>query len=292
MIKQIGLTKIDLIVALACAVFVFVNVQVISAGGRERSKREVCLANLRTLTAAWQIYAQDNAGKIVNAAPMTPGGFCQECSDSCKAKAPVTPTDPRYNELPWTGPGWNQMQWSGGVPASVCCQKCAISTGALWKYTKDYDIYQCPTGIKGQMVSYDIVDSMNGMFEWRSQSQGGMAAKPYWNKNLGQIIKPAMRIVFIEEGLLTPDSFGVFYDREMWFDLPAVRHGDGTNVSFADGHSAFWKWKAKETIDIAKSGIYGFQPVTSACKQDLYKLQIACWSKLGYYPTVAPDPNW
>ena len=37
---------------------------VLNAGGRQLAKREVCLANLRTLAAAWQMYAQDNAGKF------------------------------------------------------------------------------------------------------------------------------------------------------------------------------------------------------------------------------------
>ena len=64
--KQAGLTRIDVAVALACVALVLAQAGVINAGGRERSKREVCMANLRTLTAAWQVYADDNAGKIVN----------------------------------------------------------------------------------------------------------------------------------------------------------------------------------------------------------------------------------
>ena len=28
----------------------------------------------------------------------------------------------------------------------------------------------------------------------------------------------------------------------MWFDLPANRHNDGCNLSFADGHVEHWKW--------------------------------------------------
>ena len=46
------LTRIDVIVALACVVFVLANVPVIIAGGRGRAKIEVCLTNLKTLTSA------------------------------------------------------------------------------------------------------------------------------------------------------------------------------------------------------------------------------------------------
>jgi len=286
MIKRTGFTKIDMIVTLGCLAFIFANAQIISAGGRGKAKKDVCLANLRLLTAGWQVYAEDNAGKIVNGAP-TSGTLCPDCPENCNAKA-TEYTGHGDTELPWIGPSWNQNQWLFG-PASVCCQKCAISTGAMWKYTKDYDTYRCPIGIKGQMVTYSIIDSMNGFYLYRGP---GPNPVEFLIKNTAQIIKPATRFIFVEEQQITPDSFGVYYSAERWFDLPAVRHGDGTNVSFADGHSVYWKWKAQETIDIAKGGIYGVQPVTSACKQDLYKLQIACWTKLGYVPSVQPDPNW
>lgn len=31
--------------------------------------------------------------------------------------------------------------------------------------------------------------------------------------------------------------------QETWANLPADRHGQGCNVSFADGHAEHWKWK-------------------------------------------------
>jgi prepilin-type processing-associated H-X9-DG protein len=37
-----------------------------------------------------------------------------------------------------------------------------------------------------------------------------------------------------------------------WWDPPPVRHGDGTNFSFADGHSDYHKWKDPRTIRVGK----------------------------------------
>ena len=54
----------DAIIVVVCVALVLAQAGVINAGGRNIAKREVCLANLRTLTAAWQMYAQDNAGKF------------------------------------------------------------------------------------------------------------------------------------------------------------------------------------------------------------------------------------
>ena len=54
--------------------------------------------------------------------------------------------------------------------------------GALWPYVKDTKLYRCPTGARGEMLTYAVMDSMNG-------------------------------------------------------------YGDGTSISFADGHSEHKKWK-------------------------------------------------
>jgi hypothetical protein len=59
-----GLTRVDAIIAVACIVLVLAQASIINAGGRERSKLEVCLANLRSLANAWQTYSGDNSGKI------------------------------------------------------------------------------------------------------------------------------------------------------------------------------------------------------------------------------------
>ena len=64
--RESGFTRVDAAVALACIALVLAQAGMINAGGRERAKREVCLANLMSLTAAWQMYAQDNSGKLVN----------------------------------------------------------------------------------------------------------------------------------------------------------------------------------------------------------------------------------
>jgi len=281
--KQTGLTRIDAAVALACVALVLAQAAVLNAGGRERTKKEVCLANLRTLTAAWQTYSSDNAGKLVNGAPTTgdicPGGCI---GVNCKAKAPLPSDTWNYarhgNEIPWIGPAYT-------MPPSECCQKCAIDTGALWKYVNDYNIYRCPTGNKGEMITYVIVDAANGL------PRAGTEAAGVWLKNKSQIIKPASRLVFIDEGKVSPDSYAVYYNEgsaaasEKWWDPPMIRHEAGTCVSFADGHSAHHKWKSKETISIGNSGAYNVPPTTCAGKNDLYWMQIGCWGQLGYTPS-------
>ncbi|MGA2677783.1 MAG: hypothetical protein ABSF37_00625 [Sedimentisphaerales bacterium] len=281
-----GLTRVDAIIAVAFVALVLAQAAVLNAGGRERSKREVCLANLRMLTAAWKAYADDNAGKLVNGATPSEGDttFCVQCPDCptgtpyiSKAKVNKTNTAAGHmNELPWVGGAFYGM----GTQLPECAAKCAIESGALYKYVQDSDIYRCPTGNKGEYITYTFVDAMNGMPGDGDCGRGKTALK-----NINQITKTATQIVFIDEGKVTPDSFAVYYNQENWWDPPPVRHSGGVCVSFADGHSAFHKWKSQETIAIGSGSSYYYSLTTCAGKNDLYWMQIGCWGQLGYTPS-------
>ena len=89
---------------------------------------------------------------------------------------------------------------------------------------------------------------------------------------------------------MTPDSFAVYYNqRGPWWDDPPVRHGDGTTVSWADGHVTHLKWKAAETIKRARDtrdyyGGGGWMPQTPEGIQELEDFQKAVWGRLGYQP--------
>ena len=304
--KRTGLTRIDSVVAVACVVFVLANVPVIIAGGRSRAKQEVCMANLRALTAAWTIYAEDNAGKLVNGAPQFENAPCTNlgCPTGvdygCAARAPSTGyfMYSHRDELPWIGGAYNYSNIY--VPKPECCQKCAISSGALWKYVQDYGIYRCPAGEKGFLITYSIVDSMNGLPRDGTYTGSSYPFTPVgslWVKNINYIKDLSRRTVFIDEDLLTPDSFAVNYQVETWFDVPSVRHNNGANVSFVDGHAEHWKWKSQYTIDAGINHMFVLDPGIDnppdpAAHQDLYKMQIGCWGQLGYTPTYTPDPNW
>ena len=93
-------------------------------------------------------------------------------------------------------------------------------------------------------MTYAIVDAMNG-----AQIPG---SEGHVLKNRMQIRRPGSRAVFIDEGRLSPSSWSVWRDQERWFDQITARHGDGTNFSFADGHSEYFKWKDPRTIEIAE----------------------------------------
>lgn len=107
-----------------------------------------------------------------------------------------------------------------------------------------------------------------------------------WIKKKGEIIVPgpAYRIVFLDEGRITPDSYAVHYtiSPPRWWDPPHVRHGDGTNVSYADGHSDYWKWVGAETIKAGRRSDppQQYQPTTTDGLEDLRRMRMAVWGHI------------
>jgi prepilin-type N-terminal cleavage/methylation domain-containing protein/prepilin-type processing-associated H-X9-DG protein len=254
---------------------------------REQGKRAVCLNNLRQLMLAWMLYADENEESIVNGA----GGFHYTAGGMTQDGAA-----PGIVERAWVGKGWGDNWNSPGYSGvSEAEQKKAIGEGALWPVATNYRIYKCPTGTRGEWVTYAAVDSMNGLPR-SGTSKGGH--HPYnmgltnrstvlWIKRMSEIKSPHSRIVFIDEGWMTPDSFATHYREGPWWDDPPVRHGDGTDLSYADGHAAYLKWKAAETIKWGKEhqGIYGgggFTPNTADGIRELEDFRRGVWGKLGY----------
>jgi len=101
--------------------------------------------------------------------------------------------------------------------------------------------------------------------------------------------------VFLDEGRLSPDSWTVYYDDERWWDQVTVRHADGTNFSFADGHSEYRKWKDPRTLEVAKMDMNLWQSTArhtelalSPGNEDLHGVQRGVFGELGYTPVMCP----
>jgi prepilin-type N-terminal cleavage/methylation domain-containing protein/prepilin-type processing-associated H-X9-DG protein len=283
-----GFTLVELLVVIAIIALLMGLLLPALSRAREQAKRVICMSGLRQLTLGWMGYAESNNDKIVNGAPLGTGDPCPDCPGGPeymrKAKAqPASIDSGHVNEVPWIGTAY-------GATMDVS-KKCAITTGALWKYIQNDKIYRCPTGEKGELITYVIVDSMNGLPRQDTKAKG------VWLKNRNQIKKTAKQLIFIDEGAVSPDSYAVNFDggsegqrNESWFDNPMVRHGGGTVVSLADGHTEWWRWRSKWTIEKGMSrgmADAGRPPVTDvAAMNDLYQMQIGCWSRLGYTPSV------
>ena len=228
---------------------------------REQGKRAACLSNLKQLMLAWGMYADDNDEKIVMASTREQHETTWGGTQSKPYKCWVYYIDPAvYSEE-------ERLQ--------------AIRAGGLYKYIKNEKLYKCPTGIRGEVVTYAIPDVLNGHRISDISTRGLVIKKRV------DISRPSERIVFLDEGELSPSSWTIWYSEPRWWDKPSSRHGVGTNFAFADYHAEYYKWRDPRTMDIARmtrseyvpsKGTLSHQPDNA----DLRWIQRRVFGKIGY----------
>jgi len=140
-----------------------------------------------------------------------------------------------------------------------------IQQGLLFPYNQSVGIYHCPAdkstvetqdGVQltiRRTRSYNMSQSINGLVIGAEQ----YILPPSFQKE-SDINNPAPSQLFVfidvHEGGILDSLFGIpppgwtFVNSqgkpaaETWWDLPANRHNQGCNLSFADGHAEHWKW--------------------------------------------------
>jgi len=289
--KQRGFTLIELLVVIAIIALLMALLMPALERVREQGKRILCLNNMHQLTLGWILYAEDNDGRIVNGAPLPVSGF----TDQQNYGHAIAPTSGEHqNELPWIGVAWAggiYGDYTNGDKLTADQQKTAIREGAMWDYCSDLKIYRCPTGLAGEYVTYAAMDGANGLSR-------GAIPDVHWMKNISAYRRPHNRIIYLDEGWVTPDSFAVHFNSDYWWDDPPVRHGEGTAQSYADGHSDWLKWKGRWTVALGLQSIGVHNPthrrpgdtlpdgtnVPAGTEdfEDIQWIQKGCWGELGY----------
>jgi len=287
-----GFTLIELLVVIAIITLLVAILIPVVNRAREMGQRAVCLSNLKQLTLAWNLYAEDNNGWLV----------------SGRAFGYRTLQRGIRRELI----GWLGAAFLGAESRAELIED--PNKGALWPYTRDINVYRCPRGAKGPAATYTIVASANGQivegtykpaeeWNWRLVRPGRRVGKTVLRLNkLTDIISPgaAQRAVFMDlrqsPGVR---GFYVHYLYPKWHVAsPApIRHAQGVTLSMADGHAEYWKWQGHETVSMPRRlipyGPYGnlftesleegdYEPKTEDGLHDLQKLQKATWGGLGY----------
>ena len=177
----------DLIVTLACMVFLLLNVGAFDGRGRAHAKKMVCLANVRQLAHAWLLFANDHDDKLVNGAT----GYSNQ-------------------NFSW-GDHTGELAWVNSWSTNPEITTSGIRDGALWPYLKDYNLYRCPVALRNEMLTYSIMFSMNAVCHAEVQGVPGAHVT-----KLTEIQNAGQRLVFVDEGKITPDAFAVRYSLERW----------------------------------------------------------------------------
>lgn len=227
-----GFTLIELLVVVGVIAILAGMLMPALSKAKVKAHRVSCINNLRQLTLAWLMYANDH-DRLPENYHFDPSG--------------VLNTNTWIRGTMDDNPAYGQFE--PGVLDST--NRNTIIGGKLYPYNQSAPIYRCPTDrslTKGvpRVRSYSI--------------NGWMGGRPLAGQDQFRVFRrqtdivhpgPSEAFVFIDEHekSINDGWFAVDMKGSRGFlDAPAVRHGDRYPLSFADGHAEAWKINDERTL--------------------------------------------
>ncbi|HEY5043950.1 MAG TPA: prepilin-type N-terminal cleavage/methylation domain-containing protein [Verrucomicrobiae bacterium] len=255
-------TLIELLVVIAIIGILAALLLPALSGAKSRAQTIACLNNLKQLQLCFHLYALDNDDC------MPPNNFVYDLNTQMAI------------------PGNEGPSWCTNV-APYDADPAGIKGGLLFQYNTALGIYRCPAdpstiethaGAKlpqPRLRSYNMSQSINGL------SYAGQIADqvPHYSK-ITQIRTPVPSQLFVfldvHQDEILDTQFGIPVDANgawsqgYWWDVPANRHNQGCNLSFADGHVEHWKWKVPKQVTVPRGSA---QPVASNEQDDFNRME-------------------
>ncbi len=221
-------TLIELLVVIAIIAVLAAILFPVFANAKERARQNKCLNNLKQLSAAFQQY-------------------CADYNDVL----------PNLSSTMMTHP----PDWCG---SAACRERPELEKGQLWGYTRNREIYLCPTdyrvpvgipGVNKLIHDFQLSYSVNGALLWAPYDVDDppppdQRPRLKFDSAVGRRASKILLLIHEDRERINDG----YYGWDSGHDLPSDVHYDGTTVSYCDGHACWHNYD--ELTRQQESGIW------------------------------------
>jgi len=229
--QSTGFTLIELLVVIAIIAILAAMLLPSLSGAKREALTASCRNNQKQLGIALHLYATDHDDYL----PLN--NYVYDVTD----KTPISQSN----------------SWAPGL-APYDRNTTNLQNGVFYPYLRSTGVFLCPADLS-RVRNEDDTPLPNAPRRTRSYNLSQTihcTAVPHFKKfTLIRDPAPADLFTFIDthEDTILDSVFGTPLPdtqyADTWFDIPANRHGQASNLGFADGHVEKWKWQHPKTGD-------------------------------------------